>query len=265
MSLRGALEAAVAAALDGGEILRRDFHRPGGPRGHHDKAEADVEAEHAIRARLAAAFPAWAYLGEETGRGAGEAEAPTWLVDPNDGTRDYLKGRRGSAVSIGLARGGRPVLGVVYAFGYPDDRGDLFAWAEGEGPLTRNGQAVTTRLPKALGPTDIVLVSPTGEVVARYRPKTEPEADEMHPGRKKASLAFELRRAGIRTEMYFGTERAGKQIKFADKLEIPVVLLYGPDEKAKHVVTIKDMSVGRARAQGDRAVDSVCRHRPRVS
>src|SRR2546423_11545253 len=63
------------------------------------------------------------------------------------------------------------------------------------------------------------------------------------------TMAYQLRRAGIRTELYFGTDRAGKQIKFADKLEIPVVLLYGPDEKAKNVVTIKDMSVGRARAQ----------------
>jgi len=63
------------------------------------------------------------------------------------------------------------------------------------------------------------------------------------------AMTYELRRAGIRTEMYFGTDRAGKQIKFADKLEIPVVLLYGPDERAKNVVTIKDMSVGRARAQ----------------
>jgi histidyl-tRNA synthetase len=49
--------------------------------------------------------------------------------------------------------------------------------------------------------------------------------------------------------MYFGSDRAGKQIKYADKLEIPIVLLYGPDEKAKNIVTIKDMSVGRARAQ----------------
>jgi histidyl-tRNA synthetase len=63
------------------------------------------------------------------------------------------------------------------------------------------------------------------------------------------ALTFELRRAGIRTELYLGTDRAGKQIKYADKLEIPIVLLYGPDEKAKGVVTIKDMSVGRARAQ----------------
>src|SRR5215475_425952 len=63
------------------------------------------------------------------------------------------------------------------------------------------------------------------------------------------ALTFELRRAGIRTELYLSTEQAGKQIKYADKLEIAIVLLYGPDEKAKNVVTIKDMSIGRARAQ----------------
>src|SRR5262249_60600527 len=62
-------------------------------------------------------------------------------------------------------------------------------------------------------------------------------------------LIFELRRAGIRAELYLGADRAGKQIKYADKLEVPIVLLYGPDEKTKGVVTIKDMSIGRARAQ----------------
>ncbi len=63
------------------------------------------------------------------------------------------------------------------------------------------------------------------------------------------AMTCELRRAGIRTEMYLGADKAGKQIKYADKLEIPVVLLYGRDEKTKGVVTIKDMSVGRARAK----------------
>lgn len=159
MDFSGALEVAVAAARDAGHILRRDFHRPEGPRGHVDKADADVEAEHAIRDRLAAAFPGWGYLGEETGRAEGEKDAPIWLVDPNDGTRDYLKGRRGSAVSIGLVHEGRPVLGVVFAFGYPDDRGDLFTWAEGTGPPNRNGRAVSPRLPSVLGASDVVLVS----------------------------------------------------------------------------------------------------------
>jgi len=163
-SLERALEVAVAAAREAGDHLRRDLHRPGGPRGHGDKAEADTEAEHLIRARLQAAFPSWGYLGEETGRGpAPAAGAPTWLVDPNDGTRDYLVGRRGSAVSIGLVAGGQPVLGVVFAFAYPDGDGDLFAWAEGCGPLLRNGRPVTPPPPASLRASDVVLVSSTGD------------------------------------------------------------------------------------------------------
>lgn len=163
MDLRRALETAVVAARAAGDILRSDFHRPGGPRGKVDKAEADVEAEAEIRGRLLAAFPRWGFLGEETGRAAGEPGEPVWLVDPNDGTRDYLVGRRGSAVSIGLVSDGRPVLGVVFALAYPDDLGDLFCWAEGCGPLERNGRALEVRLPGVLGPLDVVLVSSRGD------------------------------------------------------------------------------------------------------
>jgi len=164
VDLGRALEIAVAAAREAGDHLRRDFHRPGGARGHGDKADADTEAELLIRPRLVQAFPSCGYLGEETGRGTSpEAGAPTWLVDPNDGTRDYLEGRRGSAVSIGLVAGGRPVLGVVFAFAYPDDDGDLFVWAEGQGPLRRNGRPVTPAPGTALRASDVVLVSSTGD------------------------------------------------------------------------------------------------------
>jgi ADP-ribosyl-[dinitrogen reductase] hydrolase len=157
-----ALRVALAAAREAGDILRSDFHRAGGPRGKIDKAEADVEAEQHIRGRLSAAFPQWGYLGEETGRIQGVPSAPLWLVDPNDGTRDYLKGRRGSAVSIGLLHEGRPVLGVVFAFGYPDDRGDLFSWAEGTGLVRRNGRAVAPPLPSTLTANDVIVVSSGG-------------------------------------------------------------------------------------------------------
>jgi len=153
----------MSAAEAAGSILREDFHRPGGARGAVDKAEADTEAEKLIRARLLSAFPDWRYVGEETGRAGGETAAPVWLVDPNDGTRDYLAGRRGSAVSIGLLVDGRPALGVVFAFAYPDDEGDFFAWAEGCGPLRRNGRAVGATLPATLGPLDVVLVSSGGD------------------------------------------------------------------------------------------------------
>jgi len=163
MDLGPALEVAIRAAREAGDGLRADFHRPRGPRGGGDKAEADVEAEDLIRGRLRDAFPDWSFLGEETGRANGKAGAPIWLVDPNDGTRDYLQGRRGSAVSIGLVHGGRPVLGVVFAFAYPDDAGDLFAWAQGGGPLRRNGAPTAARLPESLGRGDVVLVSAKGD------------------------------------------------------------------------------------------------------
>ncbi len=88
MELGPALEAATRVAREAGELLRADFHRPGGPRGADDKADADLEAEELIRGRLRDAFPGWSYLGEETGRASGQPGAPLWLVDPNDGTRD---------------------------------------------------------------------------------------------------------------------------------------------------------------------------------
>jgi len=99
-----ALAVAVESAREAGAHLLADFHRPGGARGGGDKADADTEAERGIRARLMAAFPRFGYRGEETGVQVGEPGEPIWLVDPNDGTRDYLAGRRGSAVSIGLVQ-----------------------------------------------------------------------------------------------------------------------------------------------------------------
>jgi ADP-ribosylglycohydrolase/fructose-1,6-bisphosphatase/inositol monophosphatase family enzyme len=161
--LARALAVAIAAAREAGELLRADLHRPGGPRGEVDKAPADTEAEQVIRDRLLAALPGSGFLGEETGRVAGRAGEPLWLVDPNDGTRDYLRGRRGSAVSIALVVDSRPSLGVVFAFSYPDDGGDLFAWAEGCGPVCRNGKPAEPLPERELGSLDVVLVSSAGE------------------------------------------------------------------------------------------------------
>ena len=141
---QAAFGAAVSAAREAGDLLRKEFYRAGGPRGDGGHAEVDQRAEQVIREKILAAFPA-CYCGEETGSATGGDEDHLWLVDPNDGTSAYLKGWRGSAISIALLRKGVPVLGVVYAFAYPDDNGDLIAWAEGCGPLTRNG----ARLPPA--------------------------------------------------------------------------------------------------------------------
>ena len=68
-------------------------------------------------------------------------------------------------------------------------------------------------------------------------------------------MTWELRRAGIPTELYLGNAKGpGKQLKYADQYEIPIVLLYGSNEKEQGIVTIKDMAVGRekTKAVGDR-------------
>ena len=159
LDLQAALAAATEAALRAGALIREEFHRPGGPRGGGSHADVDTEAEQVIREALTGAFPFLGYVGEETGRHIPADAKAIWMVDPNDGTKSFLKGLRGSAVSVALVRDGMPVLGVVYAPVAPDDAGDLFTWAEGR-PLTRNGRDLPRRaLPSMLSAGDIVLVS----------------------------------------------------------------------------------------------------------
>ncbi|MCB1019336.1 MAG: histidine--tRNA ligase, partial [Acidobacteria bacterium] len=68
--------------------------------------------------------------------------------------------------------------------------------------------------------------------------------------REYLELAFELRRAGIRTEIHVGRpKKLGKQLQRADRLQIPYVLIMGGDEAARGVVTVKEMDIGREQAE----------------
>ncbi|MEO5763225.1 MAG: histidine--tRNA ligase [Vicinamibacteria bacterium] len=59
------------------------------------------------------------------------------------------------------------------------------------------------------------------------------------------AITYELRRAGVPTELYLGPESGlGKQIKYADRAGIPLVLILGSDEKTKGIVTLKDLEAG---------------------
>ncbi|HJQ41041.1 MAG TPA: histidine--tRNA ligase [Thermoanaerobaculia bacterium] len=63
-------------------------------------------------------------------------------------------------------------------------------------------------------------------------------------------MTWELRAAGIPTELYLGSAKGvGKQLKYADQCDIPLVVLYGSNEKEQGTVTIKDMIAGRERAK----------------
>lgn len=63
-------------------------------------------------------------------------------------------------------------------------------------------------------------------------------------------MTWELRRAGIPTELYIGTAKGpGKQLKYADQYDIPLAILYGSNEKATGIVTVKDLVAGRERVK----------------
>ncbi|HET9750648.1 MAG TPA: inositol monophosphatase [Casimicrobiaceae bacterium] len=83
-----------------------------GPQDFVSRADRDVEAS--IRAELAAAFPDDRFLGEET---AGEFEGAIdrcWVVDPIDGTHNFLRGVPYWNVAIAYVVAGRAEIGVVY-------------------------------------------------------------------------------------------------------------------------------------------------------
>ncbi len=104
----------------------------------HDEpvTRADRESNDLILEGLRAAFPADAILSEESAAvGEFRTAARAWMVDPLDGTRDYVRGLPGFAVMIGLCLEGQPALGVVY-----QPLGDiLYRAARGQGASVEEG------------------------------------------------------------------------------------------------------------------------------
>ncbi len=75
---------------------------------------ADREAERIIKEDLRGGRPTYGWLGEETGEDAGEDPTRRWIVDPLDGTTNFLHGMPHWAVSIALEHKGEIVAGVVF-------------------------------------------------------------------------------------------------------------------------------------------------------
>ena len=75
---------------------------------------ADEEAEATARGVLARAQPSYAFLGEEGGAGGGDDQSQQWIVDPLDGTTNFLFGSPLWGVNVALAREGKVVAGVTY-------------------------------------------------------------------------------------------------------------------------------------------------------
>jgi len=114
-----ALREARSAALEAGGILRgyfRDRSYEVGSKGRDNPVTtADLEADSAIRDRLRGAFPDYGWLSEETADNPERlARERVWIVDPLDGTKEFIKGIPEFVVAIALAENGTPILGVTY-------------------------------------------------------------------------------------------------------------------------------------------------------
>jgi 3'(2'), 5'-bisphosphate nucleotidase len=109
---------AVQLARQAGELIR-GLHASGltvdRKAGNEPVTEADRRSNALLVAGLAAAFPDDGLLSEEApDDGSRMRRERVWMVDPIDGTKDFIRGESGFAVMIGLLVGDRPALGVVY-------------------------------------------------------------------------------------------------------------------------------------------------------
>jgi ADP-ribosylglycohydrolase/fructose-1,6-bisphosphatase/inositol monophosphatase family enzyme len=192
-SPRDILPDVIEAVKTAGRMVAAEFCRPGGPRfSDHITAPVDHEVELFLRDRLTGLLSA-RFVGEEAGILDAPANGFCWVVDPHDGTRAFLEGRRGSAVSVALLREGEPVVGVVFAPLSPDRGPDLIAWADG-GEITRNGRPVAIDLrKKELTAGDVVFLNHG----AWQRPVWHGTA--VAPGRfmPLPSIAYRLARAAV--------------------------------------------------------------------
>jgi myo-inositol-1(or 4)-monophosphatase len=75
---------------------------------------ADRRAEEMLHSDLTKARPGYGFIGEEGGVRAGDDKTHTWIVDPLDGTTNFLHGIPQFAISIGLSREGTVIAGVIF-------------------------------------------------------------------------------------------------------------------------------------------------------
>lgn len=106
-------------AMEVGDYLREERQQLGKPaaeaKGIHDYVtQFDKESERRIVARLRELLPAAGFIAEEGSAGHRGDESQLWIVDPLDGTTNYIHGLPVTCVSIGLQERGKMVLGVVY-------------------------------------------------------------------------------------------------------------------------------------------------------
>lgn len=133
------LRVAITAARAGGEVLQRWASkftvREKSPA--NLVTEADFESQQTIRKIILDAFPRHGFLGEEAGEDIPGEDGYRWIVDPLDGTSNYVHGFPYYAVSIGLEKDGELITGVIL----DPTRDELFS-ATKDGGAHLNGEPI---------------------------------------------------------------------------------------------------------------------------
>ncbi|HKA54616.1 MAG TPA: inositol monophosphatase family protein [Candidatus Binatia bacterium] len=133
------LDAAIAVARAAGEIALRYFRTNLTVETKADRTpvtRADRECEARVVELLGARFPDYGFLGEELGEHRGRADA-RWIIDPIDGTKNFIRGIPFFATLIALEEGGEVTTGVMHAPAI----GDLLYARKGQGAFA-NGRSV---------------------------------------------------------------------------------------------------------------------------
>lgn len=148
--------------------------------------EKDLFVETAIRRALSARYPDFAFLGEEEEAAPIDAAVPTFVLDPIDGTTNFIFDYGMSAVSLGVLYGGEPVLGAIF-----DPYSDAFYFAQKGKGAEKNGT-----------PIHVSPAENLSEVLAAVgtMPYHKEAADELFDTAKRLYLAcIDIRRSGAAT------------------------------------------------------------------
>ena len=129
-----ALEVAIEAAKEAGKLLRAGLHAEKGARcksHQHDPVTLfDRRAEEVILARIERAFPDHGFLSEE-GTAKQKGSPYCWVIDPLDGTNNFLREYPQFAISLALQHGQTSLVGCIY----DPLREELFTAIRGSGAL----------------------------------------------------------------------------------------------------------------------------------
>ncbi|MFN2451560.1 MAG: inositol monophosphatase [Candidatus Dormibacteria bacterium] len=146
---------------------------------------ADREAEAAVLAVLAEATPDIAVLAEESGGVSGDR---VWVVDPVDGTTNFLRGFPIVGVSVGLLEEGMPVAGAVAA----PELGRLWSAARGQGAHDRDGRRLRVRPAQGAGVVATGFPFRRPDNLARYRPVLDRSLTEFEDLRRAGAASLDL-------------------------------------------------------------------------